>query len=232
MLVDLMLIALCSALAGLAVLARRQRDAAVREAGRSERLARIGATVEGLAHDLNNLFTSIPYLLEEAHEVEDEERRSIARDELENALDAAAKLLQELHGYVHGPTGSVGSIEGVVRLGVAGLRYRGPKIVTRFVADMPYGPEDLEMIERIRELMTRAVEEAKAFEGSVVHVELSEDRLVIEYPARHSAETSKGVDATLDPLASNRCKGWSVHRRIRREGAGRAVVRLELERTG
>lgn len=232
MLVHLMLITLCSAFAGLAVLARRERDVAVRKAARSERLAHIGATVEGLAHDLNNILTSIPYLLEEAHELDDVERRRVARDELEHALDSAAKLLQELHGFVHGRTRSAGSIAGVVRLGVAGLRYRGPKIVTRFVADMPYGPEDLEVVERIRELMSRAVEEATAFDGAVVNVELSEDRLVIEYPARHSADASEEIDATTDPLGTGRWKGWSLRRRIAREDAGRATVRLELERTG
>ena len=231
MLAVLSLVLLCALFAGLACVAVRQRDEARRDARRNERLARIGACVEGLAHDLNNVFTSIPYFIEEMVELDDVERRGVARLDLETTLDAGSKFLQELQRYSAGHSDCAGSLEGVVRLAVAGLRYRGPKIVTRIVADVPYGPGELETLERVRQLLAAAVETASALERAVVDVELNGDGLVIEHPAHLPSATGPAPEASVDTVSVTRWEGWSVLRRVRRRDERVLDVRLEITPT-
>jgi signal transduction histidine kinase len=225
MLFDLVLLTSCIVFGGIALVALRQRDAARSEAERRERLARIGASVDGLAHDLNNVLTSIPYLLEEALDLENEERRFEIQRELEQALNAGSSLLLELQKCVDGRLGAEGgSLCGVVRLVAAGLRFRGPKIVMELDGDMRYGPRDLELVERVREVMTEAVAEASAIERCVVRVELTDASLVIEHPKRAGSDEQAGLVGEIG-------SSWRLHRQVEPGDGDTLQVRLELARS-
>jgi hypothetical protein len=233
MLFDLLLFLSCIVLGGIAFVAVRRAEIARREAERCRRLARIGASVDGLAHDLNNLFTSIPYVFEEALEVQDDDRRLELQRDLEATINAASKLLQELHNHVEdklSPDG--GSIAGLVRLIAAGLRFRGPRIVMRLQADMRYGPNDLELLDRLREIMAEAIDEASALERCAVLIELNEDRLVIEHPIIERSEPSKGGAIDDGPeVVEEIGTGWLLRRRVQRRDDGNVRVRLEIARS-
>jgi hypothetical protein len=235
MLFDLLLFLSCVVLGGIAFVAVRRAEIARREAERCRRLARIGASVDGLAHDLNNLFTSIPYVFEEAIEVDDDERRLELQRDLEATINAASKLLQELHNHVEdklSPDG--GSIAGLVRLIAAGLRFRGPRIVMRLNADMRYGPKDLELLDRLRDVMAEAIEEASALEQCVVLVELDEDRLIIEHPIIEPPRSEPSEGGAIDEsseVVQEIGTGWLLRRRVQRRDDGEVQVRLEIERS-
>jgi hypothetical protein len=224
MLTDLLLFVTSAVLGGIAFVAVRQRDAARREAARNARLAEVGAAVEGLAHDLNNIFTSIPFFVEETLELDDEQRCMEAQRELEATLEAGSMLLQELQRCVDGKlSDDGGSVAGFVRLVAAGLRFRGARIVTRLDCDTRYGPGDLELLDAVRDVMTSAVHDAAELEDGVVRVDLGEDRLSIEH-ARPGA---------LEEPARTRRVGstWTLRRRVRTREDAVSEVRVEFERS-
>lgn len=218
-LADTLLLFSCIVLAGVALVALEQRDAARREADRNARLARIGASVQGLGHDLNNLFTALPYVVEEMMTLEHPDRRQEAQREMEHTIEAASRLLQELESCARGTSApGGGSLEGVVRFAVAGSKYRGARISMRIEADLRYEPEDFETIDRVRGLIAEAVEEAAALDRAVVEVELNDERLLIQYRA----------PAATVGTAEPRWKGWSLRRRVSEQGDGTFEVRLEI----
>lgn len=244
MLVEVLLISVSGVVLGaIAHRAWERREERAREqAATRDRLARVGASVEGLAHDLNNLFTIISFQLDEAIESGDASERKESLREMERAMMSASKLLQALQASADGTSAGDGSVEGVVRLTVALLRNTGPRISLVVDGDMGHAAGNAEATRLVRGLIVGAVHEASAVDGATVRVELSEDRLVVQHPTRDDGwfdawdhESTRGFGG-MSALGRHEAEdaartiGWSLHREVVPRCGGTKLVRFELRR--
>jgi signal transduction histidine kinase len=197
----------------------RQRELAQRQAEMNARLAELGKSLEGLAHDIAQLVNLLLVNMQMAWKHPDESSPSLSQ--MERAAEALRKLVEALQ---HPETAQAehGSTEGVLRL-VSGLfRGKGTILDLRIRGDMPFHGSHADAVRLIQNLLANAVHEASRFTGGHVQVELARDGLRISNPVRepsrldesiyeprvsHSSSTGFGLD--ISRRAARRL-GWSL----------------------
>ena len=172
---------------GLAYYSWRQRDRARREMERNQQLAEIGAGVDALAHDLENLLMAISLALPREDQVEEVDVVELCRD-IERGLVSATKLVRAIRvrqGSRRRDEAG-GSVEGLVRLVAALLRRKGARIKLAVTGDFEFRGPQVDAIRVVHNLVFNALEEAEAIEGGYVRLELDAHELRVLNPVGDS----------------------------------------------
>lgn len=158
----------------------RSRQTELQRAERNAELAQLSRTMEGIAHDLQNLMGLITSNLSAASSLKSEDLRQMIED-VERAAWSASRLVEAARGAT-APILSSRSVEGIVRLQVALMRREGVPVTLRVSGDFQYRGTDLDAQRVIQNLFANAAREAARFDEGKVIVDLDREALRVTNP--------------------------------------------------
>ena len=203
----------------------RQGLVARKQAEMDAELAELGRGVDGIAHDLSNLFAVVMTSLQVAGDAPDSFDAEVLGD-AEAAAGAATKLLAAMRRRAGQTVTGGGSAEGVVRLAAAMHRGRGVPLRLEVHGDLGYRGDDAQASRVVHNLLFNALREAEHIDGAVVRIDLEPGRLVMENPVRdpallgeeiwrpgisHAGSSGQGLAIVRQAAEA---VGWRVHHEL------------------
>lgn len=158
----------------------RSRQTELLRAERNAELAQLSRTMEGIAHDLQNLMGLITGNLSSAPNLEAAALQQMIAD-VERAAWSASRLVEAARGAT-APVLSSRSVEGIVRLQVALFRREGVRMVLDVKGDFQYRGTDIDAQRVVQNVLANAAREAQRFEDGRVRVDLDREALRVTNP--------------------------------------------------
>lgn len=203
----------------------RQRQVAQRQAEMNERLATLGKTVDGVAHDLSNLANIIAINLETFRIQPAGDARELFGD-----VEQAARAVRNLVDACRSRSGTApprqGSVDGILRMTIALMRRAGAQIAPFYEGDLLFDGGEVEALRVIQNLLSNAVRETQKIPQSIVKVVLREGQLAItnpvldaaklddriyEYGVSHSGSSGAGLNVSREIAAR---LGWTLRHEV------------------
>ena len=184
----------------------REREQARFRAETNEELARLGARVRTVAHDLDNLFSIVLANLSSAPDLPDHELKEMLAD-VERAALSASRMVRGIRARA---SVRVGSAEPIVRLAVALVQRSGIPIELRVEGEFTFRGAETEAYRVVQNVMVNAVRETMMHPDGRIDVVVDERGIRVTNPTRDPSSLDASIYAAGKSGAGSTGLGLSI----------------------